>query len=174
MRARRPPCGAEPFGGHPAAGMGGGRPLIRHGMRRDTFPPAGGKALGAALEAAPTGCLRSLRRGALCAPAGLPPAAPILPGQARYPRGVCPPIQHTRGGSTNGGMGVVLHPRRTRAPCQRPASPVSGVRGGCGLGDLGEAVVTPDTLPRRRFACFAAGGKVGRPAGRNPPDKSYD
>ena len=106
--------------------------------------------------------------GALCAPAGLPPAAPILPGQARYPRGVCPPIQHTRGGSTNGGMGVVLHPRRTRAPCQRPASPVSGVRGGCGLGDLGEAVVTPDTLPRRRFAYFAAGGKVSRPAGRNP------
>ena len=112
--------------------------------------------------------------GALCAPAGLPPAAPILPGQARYPRGVCPPIQHTRGGSTNGGMGVIHYLRRTRAPCQRPASPVSGVRGGCGLGDLGEAVVTPDTLPRRRFACFAAGGKVGRPAGRNPPDKSYD
>ena len=72
MRARRPPCGAEPFGGHPAAGMGEGRPLIRHGMRRDTFPPAGGKALGAALEAAPMGCLRSLRRGALCAPAGRP------------------------------------------------------------------------------------------------------
>ena len=67
-----------------------------------------------------------------------------------------------------GGLGVVLHPRRTRAPCQRPASPVSGVRGGCGLGDLGEAVVTPDTLPRRRFAYFAAGGKVSRPSGRNP------
>ena len=106
--------------------------------------------------------------GALCAPAGLPPAAPILPGQARYPRGVCPPIQHTRGGSTNGGMGVIHYLRRTRAPCQRPASPVSGVRGGCGLGDLGEAVVTPDTLPRRRFAYFAAGGKVSRPSGRNP------
>ena len=73
-----------------------------------------------------------------------------------------------------GEPGVVHHPRRTRAPCPRPASPVSGVRGGCGLGDLGEAVVTPDTLPRRRFACFAARGKVGRPAGRNPPDKSYD
>ena len=72
MRARRPPCGAEPFGGHPAAGMGGGRPLIRHGMRRDTFPPTGGKALGAALEAAPMGCLRSLRRGALCAPTSRP------------------------------------------------------------------------------------------------------
>ena len=28
--------------------------------------------MGAALEAAPTGCLRSLRRGALCAPAGRP------------------------------------------------------------------------------------------------------
>ena len=68
----RPPCGAEPFGGHPAAGMGGGRPLIRHGMRRDTFPPTGGKALGAALEAAPMGCLRSLRRGALCAPTSRP------------------------------------------------------------------------------------------------------
>ncbi len=67
-----------------------------------------------------------------------------------------------------GEPGVVHHPRRTRAPCPRPASPVSGVRGGCGLWDLGEAVVTPDTLPRRRFAYFAAGGKVSRPAGRNP------
>ena len=36
------------------------------------LPPGGGKALGAALEAAPTGCLRSLRRGAHCAPASRP------------------------------------------------------------------------------------------------------
>ena len=115
--------------------------------------------------------------GALCAPAGLPPAAPILPGQARYPRGVCPPIQHTRGGSTNGGIGVVLHPRRTRAPCQRPASPVSGVRGKADCGTQAERMWSrgpAGSVTRRRFACFAAGGKVGRPAGRNPPDKSYD
>ena len=53
--------------------------------------------------------------GALGAPAGLPPAAPILPGQARYPRGVCPPIQHTSGGSTNGGIG-----------CRPPPAPDTG------------------------------------------------
>ena len=106
--------------------------------------------------------------GAQSAPAGLPPAAPILPGQARYPRGVCPPIQHTRGGSTNGGMGVVLHPRRTRAPCQRPASPVSGVRGKADCGTQAERMWSrgpAGSVTRRRFA---AGGKVSRPAGRNP------
>ena len=55
------------------------------------------------------------RRGAHRAPAGLPPAAPILPGQARSPRGVCPPIQHTSGGSTNGGIG-----------CRPPPAPDTG------------------------------------------------
>ena len=106
--------------------------------------------------------------GALCAPAGLPPAAPILPGQARYPRGVCPPIQHTRGGSTNGGMGVIHYLRRTRAPCQRPASPVSGVRGKADCGTQAERMWSrgpAGSVTRRRFA---AGGKVSRPAGRNP------
>ena len=114
-----------------------------------------------------------LRRGAHRAPAGLPPDAPILPGQARYPRGVCPPIQHTSGGSTNGGMGVVFHPRRIRAPCQRPASPVSGVRGKADCGTQAERMWSrgpAGSVTRRRFACFAAGGKVGRPAGRNPSE----
>ena len=144
-----------------------GSPLIRHSIRRATFPPPGGRLWGR-LEAAPAGCLRSLRRGAHRAPAGLPPAAPILPGQARSPRGVCPPIQHTRGGSTNGGIGVVLHPRRTRAPCQRPASPVSGGRGKADCGTQAERMWSrgpAGSVTRRRFA---AGGKVSRPAGRNP------
>ena len=144
-----------------------GSPLIRHSIRRATFPPPGGRLWGR-LEAAPAGCLRSLRRGAHRAPAGLPPAAPILPGQARSPRGVCPPIQHTRGGSTNGGMGVVFHPRRIRAPCQRPASPVSGVRGKADCGTQAERMWSrgpAGSVTRRRFA---AGGKVSRPAGRNP------
>ncbi len=63
--------------------------------------------------------------------------------------------------------------------CRPPPAPDTGAMpkarvsriGGPGWvwpGDLGEAVVTPDTLPRRRFACFAAGGKSSRPAGRNP------
>ena len=98
---------------------------------------------------------------------------PSLPGQARYPRGVCPPIQHTRGGSTNGGMGVVLHPRRTRAPCQRPASPVSGSggkrtaglrRNACG------AVVPPGASPGGALPALPPGAKSGRPAGRNPSE----
>ncbi len=37
-----------------------------------TPSPRRGEGFGAALEAAPMGCLRSLRRGALCAPAGRP------------------------------------------------------------------------------------------------------
>ncbi len=47
----KPPRRAESLGG----GDGGmeGRPLIRHGMRRDTFPPGGGKALGAPPGTAP-------------------------------------------------------------------------------------------------------------------------
>ena len=55
------PAGRNPFR-HPTAGTREGRPLIRHGMRRDTFPPAGGKALGAALEAAPMGCPSAFAR----------------------------------------------------------------------------------------------------------------
>ena len=34
------PAGRNPFR-HPTAGTREGRPLIRHGMRRDTFPPEG-------------------------------------------------------------------------------------------------------------------------------------
>ena len=88
--------------------------------------PLPGEGFGAA-GSRPLRDVPALRRGAHRAPAGSPPAAPILPGQARSPRGVCPPIQHTRGGSTNGGMGVVHHPRRTRAPFRGPP-PISGGR----------------------------------------------
>ena len=70
-----------------------------------------------------------------------------------------------------GEPGVVHHPRRTRAPCPRPASPVSGVRGKADCGTQAERMWSrgpAGSVTRRRFACFAAGGKVGRPAGRNP------
>ena len=81
-----------------------------------------------------------------------------MPANSTHPR-----RQHKRGdwvwSTTRAGRG---------RHAQGPASPISGGRGGCGLWDLGEAVVTPDTLPRRRFAYFAAGGKVSRPSGRNP------
>ncbi len=56
----------------------------------------------------------------------LPPnPAPVLPGQARYPRGVCansstPRRQHKRGWVSS------LHPRRTQAPCPRPHLPYQG------------------------------------------------
>ena len=60
------PAGRNPFR-HPTAGTREGRPLIRHGMRRDTFPPEG-ERLSGQLEAAPSGCFRSLCRGGL----GLP------------------------------------------------------------------------------------------------------
>ena len=39
------PAGRNPFR-HPTAGTREGRPLIRHGMRRDTFPPEGGRLWG--------------------------------------------------------------------------------------------------------------------------------
>ena len=153
-----------------------GSPLIRHSIRRATFPPPGGRLWGR-LEAAPAGCLRSLRRGAHRAPAGLPPAAPILPGQARSPRGVCPPIQHTSGGSTNGGTGCGPPPAPDAGAM--PKARVSRI-GGPGKADCGTQAERmwsrgpAGSVTRRRFACFAAGGKVGRPSGRNPPDKSYD
>ena len=72
-----------------------------------------------------------------------------------------------------GEPGVVHHPRRTRAPCQRPASPVSGGRGKADCGTQAERMWSrgpAGSVTRRRFACFAAGGKVGRPAGRNPSE----
>ena len=147
-----------------------GSPLIRHSIRRATFPPPGGRLWGR-LEAAPAGCLRSLRRGAHRAPAGLPPAAPILPGQARSPRGVCPPIQHPSGGSTNGGTGCGPPPAPDAGAM--PKARVSRI-GGPGKADCGTQAERmwsrgpAGSVTRRRFACFAAGGKVGRPAGRNP------
>ena len=51
-----------------------------------------------------------------------------------------------------------------------------GVRGKADCGTQAERMWSrgpAGSVTRRRFACFAAGGKVGRPAGRNPPDKSY-
>ena len=67
-----------------------------------------------------------------------------------------------------GEPGVVHHPRRTRAPCPRPASPVSGGRGKADCGTQAERMWSrgpAGSVTRRRFA---AGGKVSRPAGRNP------
>ena len=121
--------------------------------------------------AAPTGYPWPLRRGALCEPAGLPPAAPILPGQARHRRGVRTPIGHTRGGSTNGGIGC--HPPPAPDAGAMPKARVSRI-GGPGKADCGTQAERmwsrgpAGSVTRRRFACFAAGGKVGRPAGRNP------
>ena len=57
---------ARPPLAYPVGGTGEGGPLIRHGSRRDTFPPCGGKAFGAA------GSLREIL--GLCAGAGLVPA----------------------------------------------------------------------------------------------------
>ena len=51
---------------------------------------------------------------------------------------------------------------------------VSPVNRGPGKGDFERplCVGAHRSRPRRRFAYFAAGGKVGRPAGRNPPYKN--
>ena len=67
-----------------------------------------------------------------------------------------------------GEPGVVHHPRRTRAPCPRPASPISGGRRKADCGTQAERMWSrgpAGSVTRRRFA---AGGKVSRPAGRNP------
>ena len=146
-----------------------GSPLIRHSIRRATFPPEGGRLWGR-LEAAPAGCLRSLRRGAHRAPAGLPPAAPILPGQARSPRGVCPPIQHTSGGSTNGGTGCRPPPAPDAGAM--PKARVSHIGGPeeSGLRDSGGTHVEPwsrrgQSKPPRRAESLGGGdgGMEGRP-----------
>ena len=49
---------------------------------------------------------------------------------------------------------------------------VSPVNRGPGKGDFERplCVGAHRSRPRRRFAYFAAAGKVGRPAGRNPPE----
>ena len=73
------------------------------------LPPKGGKALRAALGAAPTICLWALRTRRLTT------GPLILPIQARHHRGVCVPIGRTRGGSTNGGAG-----------CRPPPAPDAG------------------------------------------------
>ncbi len=117
------------------------------------LPPSGGKALGR-LEAAPAGCLRSLRRGAHRAPAGLPPAAPILPGQARSPRGVCPPIQHTRGGSTNGGIGCGPPPAPDAGAMPKARVSRIGGPGESGLRDSGGTHVEPWSRRERHPAAL--------------------
>ena len=99
-----------------------------------------------------------LHRGAHRAPAGLPPAAPILPGQARSPRGVCPPIQHTSGGSTNGGTGCRPPPAPDAGAMPKARVSRIGVRGKADCG----------TQAERMWSRGPAGGKVSRPAGRNP------
>ena len=130
-----------------------GSPLIRHSIRRATFPPEGGRLWGR-LEAAPAGCLRSLRRGAHRAPAGLPPAAPILPGQARSPRGVCPPIQHTSGGSTNGGTGCRPPPAPDAGAMPKARVSRIGGPGESGLRDSGGTHVEPWSRRERHPAAL--------------------
>ena len=49
-----------------------GSPLIRHSIRRATFPPPGGRLWGRLWKPPLRDALRPLRRGALCAPAGRP------------------------------------------------------------------------------------------------------
>ena len=139
-----------------------GSPLIRHSIRRATFPPPGGRLWGR-LEAAPAGCLRSLRRGAHRAPAGLPPAAPILPGQARSPRGVCPPIQHTSGGSTNGGTGCRPPPAPDAGAM--PKARVSHIGGPeeSGLRDSGGTHVEPWSRRERHPAALCRRGQSKPP-----------
>ena len=147
---------------------------------RRRWRPGGGAA--AVLRAAPAKPARPPawaggRAGALCAPAGLSPAAPILPGQARYPRGVCPPIQHTSGGSTNGGSGCRPPPAPDAGAIPKARVPRIGGPGESGLRDLGGTDVEPwsrrerhpailwflsdrserNSPPQRRNLCFVLG-----------------
>ncbi len=117
--------------------------------------------------------LRSLRRGALCAPAGSPPAAPIPPGQARHHRGVCVPIGHTSGGSTNGGAGCRPRPAPDVGARPKARVPRTGGPGESGLRDPGgtERSRGPaGSVTRRLFGSFLNAQKGTRPAGRNPFD----
>ena len=148
-------CGAEPLSGILRMKTGGGktRPYVK------------------------TRAARGKRRARFARP--LVSHRPPLFCQGRRDTvvGCARPLDTPAAAAQTGGLGVVLHPRRTRAPCQRPASPVSGVRGKADCGTQAERMWSrgpAGSVTRRRFACFAAGGKVGRPSGRNPPDKSYD
>ena len=109
MRARQPPRRAEPFGGHPAAGMGEEDPssVTAYAV---TPSPLRGEGFSGGWKPPLRGDIFSF-----CAPADFAPAAPILPIQARHHRGVCMPIGHTSGGSANGGT-----------VCRPPPAPDAG------------------------------------------------
>ncbi len=157
-----PPCGQR---------RAEDRPLIRRGIRRDTFPPGGGRLFGR-LKAAPAGSLRPLRRGALCAPAvpmsgprlcagtGPRPARPIDAGRgteapssvAAY--AVTPSPQE--GGRLFGRLKAApagsLRPLRRGALCA-PAVPMSGPRLCAGTGprparpiDAGRGTEAPSSV----------------------------
>ena len=104
--------------------------------------------------AAPTGYPWPLRRGALCEPAGLPPAAPILPGQARHRRGVRTPIGHTRGGSTNGGIGCRPPPAPDTGAMPKARVSRIGGPGESGLRDSGGTHVEPWSRRERHPAAL--------------------
>ena len=158
-------------------GMGDGRPLIRHGIRRDTFPPEGGRLLGRLWEP-PLQDIFSLCVGARFARPPVPHRPPLFrQGRRGTTVGCACPLDLPAAAAQTGGPCVVPRPRRTPVPCPRPASPVPGDRGKADCGTQAERTWSRSpagSVTRRLFGSFLDAQKGTRPAGRNPCDKSYD
>ena len=139
------PAGRNPFG-HPSDENGRACPALRKDQGR-SWKTAGAQSAPAGL----TGRPYSARAGAI--------PSWGMPANSTHPR-----RQHKRG------MGVVHYPRRTRAPCQGPRLPYRGP-GKADCGTQAERMWSrgpAGSVTRRRFACFAAGGKVGARRAESP------
>ena len=157
------PAGRNPFR-HPTAGTREGRPLIRHGMRRDTFPPRWGEGFSGGWKPPLRGDIFSF-----CAPADFAPAAPILPIQARHHRGVCMPIGHTSGGSANGGTVCRPPPAPDAGAMSKARVSRIGGPGESGLRDLGGTDVEPWSRRERHPAILWF---LSDRSERNPPHRA--
>ncbi len=118
-----------------------------------------------------TRAARGKRRARKDAPAGLTgrpysARAGAIPSWGMPANSTHPRRQHKRGD----GCRPLPAPDAGAMPKARVSR--IGVRGKADCGTQAERMWSrgpAGSVTRRRFACFAAGGKVGRPAGRNPP-----
>ena len=154
------------------SGTGKGRPLIRRGVRRDTFPLEGGKAFRAAGSRPCEEISSAFAR---------PLISHLLPLFCQSRRdttaGCACPLDTPAAAAQTGELCVVPHPRRTPVPCPRPASLASGGRGKADCGPQAERTWSrgpAGSVPRRLFGSFLDAQKGTSPAGRNLSGMSHD
>ena len=141
-------------------------PLPR--LRRATFPPGGGGRLSGGWRP-PLHDIFGLCAGARNARPLVSHRPPLFcQGRRDTLVGYARQFNTPAAAAQTGEAGVVPHPRRTPVPCPRPASLASGGRGKADCGPQAERTWSRGPAGERHPAALAAGGKVSRPAGRNP------